>query len=58
MSIPQMMLAAVTSGEKREATIREISVPEIEPHQVLVKVKACATNPTDCKLLAGKDYNS
>ena len=51
MTVPKSMLAAVTCGEERKAAVREIAVPEIEPHQVLVEVKAAAGNPTDCQCL-------
>ena len=49
MSTPKVMKAAVTCGEERRASVREIAVPELEPHQVLVKVKAAAANPSDCE---------
>lgn len=51
MTVPKTIKAAVTCGEARKVAVRKISTPQIEPHQVLVKVEAAAANPTDCKSL-------
>ena len=48
---PSKMKAAVTTGPDGKVEVREIDVPEVGPTDVLVKVVAAASNPTDCTYL-------
>lgn len=34
-------------------TVREVAVPNVRPTEVLVRVRAAATNPVDYKMIAG-----
>ncbi|KAL5531177.1 hypothetical protein ACEPAG_4053 [Sanghuangporus baumii] len=46
---PSKMKAAVTCGIPGKVEVREIDVPKLGPTDVLVKVVAAASNPTDWK---------
>lgn len=43
------MKAVVTCGTPGKVEVREIDVPKPGPTEILVKVFAAATNPTDCE---------
>lgn len=47
------MKAICINGFKERPVVLEIPVPEIAPHQVLVKVQAAALNPLDVHLISG-----
>lgn len=58
-----MKAAQITKYSKKiEAQVNEIAIPEIEDHEVLVKVKAAAVNPLEMLIMTGsvkliQDYN-
>jgi len=51
MSLPSSQLGVFIKGPEPSFTVETHPVPSPGPGEVLVKIKAVAINPTDCKLL-------
>lgn len=47
------MKAAVTTGEKKKITVREMPIPEVQPGTILLKTKYCSICGSDLEYLDG-----